>query len=281
VLDDRSTNVKYAAASLLARIPDSALSKRMLMRADALLSFEKKMLKKSKLHVAPVPGDPKELDEQWKRDGLNPAVVKNAKIFQQELGRIISFVPLSHWTERFESTPEDLLSTLRDLSEKDALLSGWSQALFLHNDKEWIGPLLDRQWQAWDTETLKRLIKLLPQQMMEQKIALLTLENDDQAMLLNALPRPWSTEFGEICLQKLRGYIESHKKQKNSYYYYQTALIDSIAVALPPACFEQAFQLEDLREEDSKDWAINRLNERLSNFIETLKIRKRILEEIH
>jgi hypothetical protein len=68
-LDDRSKEVRRAAADLLARLPTSVFVARMLARAQPLLSFKPaKLLSRASLEVT-LPSSP---DASAARDGLDP-----------------------------------------------------------------------------------------------------------------------------------------------------------------------------------------------------------------
>ena len=284
-LDDRSATVKASVAALLARIPGSALSQRMQKRADMILSFEKGILKKGKLTLHPLP----EPDEHWKRDGLQVYgdqnkltrdAAKQLEAYFETVEQIIALVPPGHWTERFASTPQALLGALKNLDGSDRLRDAWSQAACLHQDQQWAGLLLGLQLSARNFETVRILLPLLSQQAAEHSLKALSLNNNVQSMLLDMLPRPWSTEFSEHCLQTIRAQFEEYKKKTKNTYYYNDRRLSSLAVAMSPICFEQAQQLEELLDDDPQNRASNYIDQLLSEFIETLNMRKRIIEEI-
>jgi hypothetical protein len=147
-LDDRSKEVRATAVDLLGRLPDSPFVARMIARADALLSFKPGgLLKRASLEVE-LPDSP---DAAAKRDGLNPKTLPASRELGEKatlLAHILAAVPLRHWTDRFQQTPEALLKAAKRSDFADALISGWSLALTQQRDAAWAramladGPLL-------------------------------------------------------------------------------------------------------------------------------------------
>jgi hypothetical protein len=274
-LDDRSANVQSLAVSLLARLPDSTLVQRMRVRADAILTYTK-----GKITITSL----KTIDEHWIRDGLDKDGAAKTSTLQQ----IISFVVPHHWEERFAMIPEKLVSILKK-DDESTILAAWSQATVRHRAANWSLPLLEK-WHGLlkksknytDLELAIQLLTCLPQQEAEKVIARQLFENLYWNSALAVLPRPWSHQFGETCLQALQDHVRTLKRSE-SYYHDWNAILDATAIALPESCFERALQPWEIPEKDEKEkkgWVISYWQSNLTGFSEVLRIRKLILEEI-
>jgi hypothetical protein len=260
------------AVSLLARIPDSALARRMQARADAILTYAK-----GKISIAA----PETIDEYWKHDGLD----KDGAAKTSTLQLIISLISPSRWEERFGLTPEKLIAALKK-DEEPMMLEAWSQATLRHSTTNWILPLLDKWHHSLkksksyaDLESAIQMIALLPQQEVENITAHLLFENTHWNAVLTALPRPWSHKFGEACLQALQDHIRTLKKNDPGYYEWNQ-ILDAAAVALPASCFERALQPWEMPEEEKNSWVISYWRSNLTDFSEVIRARKQLMEEI-
>jgi hypothetical protein len=274
-LDDRSTNVQSLAVSLLARLSDSALVQRMQNRADAILAYTKDKITINSLET---------IDEHWIRDGLD----KDGAAKTSTLEQIISLVVPHHWEKRFAMMPEKLVSLLKK-DDESTILAAWSQAAVRHRAANWSLPLLEK-WHSslkksknyTDLELAIQLLTCLPLQEAENVIAHLLFENPYWNSALTVLPRPWSHQFGEVCLQALQDHVCTLKRSDSSHYEWH-AILDAAAIALPESCFERALQPWKIPEEEEKEkkgWVISYWKSNLTDFSEVLRIRKQILEEI-
>lgn len=140
-LDDRSRDVRNTARHLLERLPGSALVERMKSRVDPLLTFKSGMLRSS-IEVV-LPGEP---DKEAARDGLYLEPEKK----YIEMGpkallllRMLSVIPPSYWSEKFNETPEVILKAAKKNEFSLALATGWASSAVSHNDAVWAEALLD------------------------------------------------------------------------------------------------------------------------------------------
>ena len=142
-LDDRSKEVRVTAALLLSNLPDSALTARMTARATTLLAFKKGgLLGRASLEVT-LPGPP---DAEALRDGLEPKPAGAYRALGEKaalLARVLTLVPLEHWTRTFQQKPAALLKALEKCEFASAVACGWALAAFTQHDAAWAQALLD------------------------------------------------------------------------------------------------------------------------------------------
>jgi hypothetical protein len=289
-LDDRSPTVRAAAAGLLARIPGSALVKRMCARAAALLTWTG-----GQLLVAP----PTTVDKDAQRDGIVAKAASGTGERAWCLTQIVGFVPPAHWTERFAVAPSDLIAAAQSGEWAAALLSGWTSAALLHRDAAWMMALWDWWLQVQHGATFGAtrkqlaaareavpaddLLAALPGPEAERR-ARLMLDHPDLAEsgldeTLKMLPQPWSVAFGAAYLQAARRYLATlagSKKPDASNPWLNT--LECAATALPLACLPQALEPWPLPEPDN--WYLQRWLDEVETFTETLRQRQRLAEEI-
>lgn len=141
-LTDRSKDVRRIALSCLGSLPGSAFVERMTARVAPLLQFSRGgLLSRPALEVT-LPPEP---DADARRDGLDP------KTFGLE-GRIgaravllvvlLSAVPLRHWTEAFQQSPEVLVKAAEKNEFARVLITGWAWAAVRQRDIAWAEALL-------------------------------------------------------------------------------------------------------------------------------------------
>jgi hypothetical protein len=143
-LDDRSPAVGQAAASLLCKLPQSALAGRMLTRAAAMFTFEKQGPALENVRLVCTP--PKEIEPDWERDGVTrkPPAGVGLRAFWVE--QVLSSVRVSQWSKRFGLDPQTLILAVADDPFAESVLAGWTKAVvrFVKHDApsaEWLAPV--------------------------------------------------------------------------------------------------------------------------------------------
>ncbi len=286
-LDDRSSNVRATAVSLLARLPEAALTRRMQERANAMLSYD---------HNELIVTLPEQIDQAWERDGITSSRDQNQGERGSWMKTVLAQVPPQHWEERFGLTPSQLLDAAVKTNWALELIEGWSYAAVLHRSAHWIGPLTDWWYGFQPASQLTRagmeakakanfvhrhkedLLALLPQREAEQKVLQLRENGEDWRSVAAVLPKPWSEEFGQTCLQIMRDYLRSLTKDSD-YGYEQVNFLKEMVMALPPACFAAAQQSWEIPP-DVKQWVASYWKRELTAFESHIQLRKRVLEEI-
>lgn len=308
ILDDRSMTVRRQAARLLARIPGSRLSQRMMARADAMLAYERpKPGIQSKLTAFAGAGTgtlnvepPQEIDAGWERDGIPATPPESIGIGKRAhwLRSVLAMVPWPHWQQRFGAAPEILLSAARGTEWWEPIVLGWTEAAYRFADAGWLSIL----WSTW-----LALIGDERESNMQRKALLIGLpamvaampHGDAEGCLLaalksslpvgtpildeslRALSKPWSAEFAGQYLVRLRQNAAAAPSVQRSAAVATlnaSALLAVAAQAIPPACFAQALApWPQIPGEDHVDKAWQHA---IARFIETVQLRKTLIEEI-
>ena len=306
-LDDRAAGVRSAAAAPLARLPGSALAGRMRLRADALLTYAPGGSRGGGLGIgrlfragdSTAPGKltvtpPAALDREWQRDGVDlkppPGVGERAWWLIQTL----SVVPLTHWEERFDARPIELIDAIGRDQWRAAVLEGWSRAAVLHRATTWTGPL----WEAWygadgaDPKAVNRpipelyrtLLGRVPQPAAEGLVAKILADAGSAlgvrgADALLALPAPWSADFARTYLAALRRHVRGLRPaapQPTTGDWPRT--LPAAARSLPAECFEQALAPWPLP--DPVEWNLQRWHRQIEAFTEVIQTRRELHQEI-
>ena len=280
-LDDRAAAVRDAARNLLAALPESGFSRRMRERAEQML-----FLAEGGVDAKP----PAKIPPDWQRDGigLKPVAGRGERV--SWLAAVLSLVPCAVWSDRFGLSPDDLVMAVSTSRWSEAVLEGWTRAAATFKDADW-SLVLWRRWAAHasqgdsraDRDTLRDLVApCVPAPELEAHAAAYfnAQSNPGSATFeeaLNALPTPWSVTFGHSFLHALRSFVETLDPAATDVAQWDSA-IPVASLALPDACFATA--LEPLNIPDSPQWRIRALHHQLGEFVDTIRLRQQLNEEI-
>jgi len=302
-LDDRSETVREISAGLLAHIPASAFMQRMLVRADAMLTYTNGAFSITL---------PTDMDASWQRDGVKALPQQNTDPQTWYARQVLALIPPTHWEERFSLSPVDILSELSNAAPvkrnktqrvtskivstaaegentlERLLLECWSYAVTLFDSPHWLEPL----WAWWcknpHTYTIRdmssatiypMLGERLPQKVAEQYILeqFVQGQSEQWSLVIEAIPTPWSQNLGDTCLAALRTYILELDGQSYPSGHWQMALT-SVALALPATCFETALVPWQFPEHTT--WQMQQWKNQLKTFTTLVRKRQHMIEEI-
>lgn len=127
-LDDRRKAVRTSARELLARLPGSALSQRMLARLAPLLQLEKSASGDTRLVLVL----PESCDVAMTRDGVGEQ--KHAGLGEKAgwLVDMLATVDPSTWSTRFGLSPDACFALAAATDYREVLMRGWIAGLELH-----------------------------------------------------------------------------------------------------------------------------------------------------
>ncbi|MCB9743110.1 MAG: hypothetical protein H6741_32880 [Alphaproteobacteria bacterium] len=287
-LDDRGARVRQLAAELLRRLPRSRLVDRMRSRAThhlRLHAARKGVLgrltgQRDQLEVLL----PERYSKDYERDGVAEPGELGLGPRRWWLVQLLAAVPPSHWSTRFERSPERLLELIP--AAEWAVVEGWSRAATALTEPAWLLPLW-RWWRAQESAQavprprvehwLDELLRCLPQEQAEATAQSLLRapalsEASRLASLLEGLPRPWSEGLGRAWLRALRADLDQPGAARELRWWELS--VSDAAAALPPILLDEAqLPLPD-------DLELRRWRSQLVQFNDTLDLRRRLIEEI-
>jgi hypothetical protein len=291
-LEDRSGAVRGVAARLLARISGSALGRRMVERADAIVGWTAaaprrgagrlveaalRLRRAGKLEV----NLPAEIDRTWERDGIAGKPPPWLGERAHRLALVLGLVDPRHWEERFGAAPAEIAGSAWATDWGLALVLGWIDAARLHGAAAWAGPLHDALAAAPKefppaavAAVLEPLLALMPRHDLGPRVAR-ALEGEDPLGVsgrLSLVPSPWDPALARSYLEGVRRELQSRSDAKPL-----SAQLPLAARAFAPESLGEASSLLELRE--ALETALSPA--RFDEFSSTIELRKRMYEEIH
>lgn len=255
-LDDRRKEVRQTAASLLAKIPGSMLSKRMAKRAEACFIFTSNKLKISDLH---------EPDLAAQRDGIlqiHPGWEGGAQAAQ--LGQLVSLVPPGHWESFFVKMPHEVLELFSKTDWSETLIRACVEATVFHKNQVWAAALFDF-WQknegmrVWESPKLNQVTSLLsPTEINHLALDFLKettglpAETSPIFRLLKNSTSAWSDELSLLIVNRFRMEIVKDYRQIWQLQHL-TGYLQMLGLRCDPALFDQ---LQTGWNNDSVQWRI-------------------------
>lgn len=140
-LDEKKKDVRKSAALLLARIPHSALSKRMTERLTPLVQYKKGLLgigASVEIHL------PEQMDATMERDGIDPrAQWSKGGVKASRLGQMLAIVSPQYWNTHFATTPAAIIKLIKGHEWGELFLEALIEATTLHHNEEWATALMN------------------------------------------------------------------------------------------------------------------------------------------
>lgn len=288
-LDDRRKDVRQTAARLLAALPGSALSQRMVLRVQAIVRHERSLLRR-RLVVRP----PDEPDAAAVRDGVvDPAPTSRAEAATGRratwVQQVVAACPLSVWSE--VGPPQDVVRLAVDDGWAPVLRAGWAAAAAREGDVAWVEALLSVDVDVTGglgSERLATMLAGLPPAE-RARLAVLVLDGitgrvrrreapTDAAAAVAAVlagcERPWPAPLVGAVL----AWLGATSERLPSWPYH--GVVDLLAHALPPAAAPRLVALAGLAGRGRDDDDAQRWTARLQGAATVLTTRAEMLEEL-
>jgi hypothetical protein len=274
-LDDRSKQVRAAAAELLSSLAGSQLVARMIARVEPLLSFKPKtaagILKRSKPAEIRAELPPDNFDPPWARDGVIEKPASQIGRRQWWLQQMLAAVPPSHWSSKWDISPADAVAGAAG-DYAGVLIDAWTKAAERHRDIEWIAALLAHPPRDRAAMPKYDLLKQLPPQRQQAMLQALLIDKLDAS----ALARILGALSGEVDPDRAEALIAAVEREVAStgvdYNYALSAILEALVHRLPPQVYESL-----LTRWTGPVWEANR--KALDNFFSTLSLRRNIMME--
>ncbi len=269
-LDDRSQEVRRAAAELLQRLPESAWVRRMTGYADEIVRVVAG-------RVEPAIPDP--LPHAWERDIVDFDRLRpkpgEAGAKSWTLRNLVASVPVAHWTTRFRAPPAKLISALRKSEWFGEFIFAWTGAAVRAADAVWAAALLAELGRAPEGERLSgkmlELLGALPTAEREAA-ALAQVERDGDVALLDALDCPWSPSAAAAVIAHLGATAPSKDTDHRSVWVWDSTA-ELVARSVPASSLSSLAAVVASRDGTDDRASLRRTRE-------TIELRIRIEKEI-
>jgi hypothetical protein len=219
-LDDRAESVRVAARRLLAKLPDSAFSRRAASRAAPLLTLKQRG--KRRWLVANPPGA---ADEAAVRDGIRALPPRHSlagswtptQVAAWLLTQLIAAAPVTVWTTQFGLEARQIVALPFPEGLGAQVHSGWRIAAVSQGGGDWAQallwagrPRLASDWPPVPGPDDRELAALLPPGAWMARIAVMLSDPSSAAggiAEIAGLPKPWSGVLADAVIALLRSSI--------------------------------------------------------------------------
>lgn len=188
-LDDRRKDVRREAATMLARLPESAFAGRMAARVRAWTRVERKLLG-TKLVVEA----PEDIDAAARRDGIEDRPTPQTDCRAEYVRQAISAAPLSLWKNMI-GDPATVVNLNVNEEWQPVLHDAWSTAAIAQGDTEWAVALFRVRGSATD----RLLLPLIPARELAEFLRSGTGDanvlHPGRAAIYDAMPGPWPEDI--------------------------------------------------------------------------------------
>ncbi len=241
-LDDRNHLVRIKAAELLTYLPESRLCRRMSGHTHGVLTWMPHQ--KTKITVR----FPKVISNTMVRDGiLKQSTMDKVRLRTRQLIQMINGVPLNHWTEYWQVTPDEIIQALPDTTWQRTLTTSFTTAAHRQQNALWARAILEHEGIRDQTA---RLVSILPEtdcRELVEKISnryqsFLSLEKSSSLrLILSQWPHKWDEELASYWITCFAHHM-TQQSEENKFDPSITIVTRKFAKLCPPALMNEAVQ---------------------------------------
>lgn len=250
-LGDRRKDVRSGAVELLASLPESALVRRITELAEPLLQLKKGS--RSGLEVIP----PDEYTAAMAHAGINKQPLYGMGEKAGWLMGILSLVPPSYWSRRFDRSASELIGLVKKNEWKEAIITGWSTSAVRQKDEAWGEALLDAALDKKIQVDIAFAIQALSERRREE--ILIAILRGDRSFsyehpaftILLSVSRPWSQKLSSEILRRMKQLVGNSKEQAP---WRWIPLFETAALAMPSALYREIWALSQQVASDDNYW---------------------------
>jgi hypothetical protein len=248
-LDDRRSEVRAAAAEVLASLEGSAFRERMRERLFGLIRIEGTLRRRLEVELPDLP------DPEARRDGVRATRREGMGERAAALSDIVAGAGLSAWIELAGTTPKAVVALARGNDHEQALRAGWRIAALRERDPAWCAAIAD----VPDADLLAVIAAV------DEASVVRILREAASPPLLAALPGPWGARLSAAAVEWFAGAA-----------YADRGLARVVATRVDPDTLEAMLEVVDRHREATPSAALDTLGRVLHHrqaLIEELPLR--------
>jgi hypothetical protein len=273
-LEDRSKQVRTAAAELLSTLPGSALVARMIARLEPLIAFHPKgaagLLRSAKPARIEVQLPPDAFDPAWARDGILETPPGRMGKRQAWLLQMLSAVPPAYWARKWGLDAAQCLAAATGDHAK-LMIEAWTKAAERQGDASWLEALLLDALQGKRGQPKLGSLKPLPAERQRAiLVQLLPMKMETSALVevFHSIDCQLDPPLDAAAIKA----VEQQLGTTTQYNYTLPAILEPLAHRLPPGSCQSLLQRWT-----GPAWEVNR--KALDAFFLILQTRQRIVTE--
>ena len=279
-LRDRSSGVRAKAVELLVSLPRSRLTSLAVNTADKLVTvtFSTDGLAALSLNLF------LNYDDRWKMYAIEErAWIEGIGDQSWQALQWIALVPVTHWQERFQLTPQQLIDAAKESDYVDILMLAWSKSAKRTGDHAWCSALLSHWAYRRDTRTsITGFLPTVNDLNSEAEPFLMSLFTSESDILndthpaiqyLLAYDRQWSERLSILVLSSLGRTITATELGRGTWH--TDRLLTEASLRISPSILDKVSKVMPADGNIPERW-----QPAVQSFYSTLALRSEMLKEM-